>query len=53
MSSVYLGLGSNMGDRFMNLSDALLMVEERLGNIETKSRIYKTEPWGFLSEVAA
>lgn len=50
MSSVFLGLGSNIGDRFNNLEDALLMIEMRLGNIESKSGIYKTEPWGFISE---
>ncbi len=50
MSFVYLGLGSNMGDRFKNLNDALLMIEERLGNIVKESGIYKTEPWGFVTE---
>ncbi len=50
MSSVYLGLGTNMGDRVKNLKDALVMIEERLGNIDSKSGIYKTEPWGFNSD---
>jgi len=50
MSFVYLGLGSNMGDRFKNLNDALLLIKERLGNIVNESGIYKTEPWGFVPE---
>jgi len=44
--TVYLSLGSNMGDRMAHLADA----EEKLANnpnirILCKSKIYETEPW--------
>ncbi len=43
--AVYLGLGSNLGDRRLNLTQAL----QRLGQavrIEAISPIYETPPWG-------
>jgi len=41
--TVYLGLGSNMGDRRENLERALEYLSQRLGVI-VKSSIYDTEP---------
>ena len=44
--TVYLGLGSNLGDRLKNIAAAI----SRLGSqVEVKrtSRVYETEPWGF------
>ena len=43
MEDIYLGLGSNMGDRLQNLRDAL----EHLGKVITlgaKSTVYESEP---------
>jgi len=42
---VYLGLGSNLGDRKANLEKALQLLGERL-QIEQVSSIYETEPVG-------
>ncbi len=42
---VYLGLGSNLGDRKANLEKALQLLGERL-HIEQVSSIYETEPVG-------
>ena len=42
---VYLGLGSNLGDRKANLEKALQLLGERL-NIEQVSSLYETEPVG-------
>ena len=42
---VYLGLGSNLGDRKANLGKALQLLGERL-YIEQVSSIYETEPVG-------
>jgi 2-amino-4-hydroxy-6-hydroxymethyldihydropteridine diphosphokinase len=50
MNSVYLGIGSNTGDRGQNLSDALLMINELVGNVLRRSSLYETEPWGFNSD---
>jgi 2-amino-4-hydroxy-6-hydroxymethyldihydropteridine diphosphokinase len=44
--SVFLLLGTNMGDRRKNLSDALWAIEARAGMIRKRSSIYETAPWG-------
>lgn len=43
MPIVYLGLGSNLGDRFANLRGALGEIA-RIADIEACSRVYETEP---------
>ena len=47
---VYLGLGSNLGDREANLLKAITMIGERIGNVVRQSTFMETEPWGFESE---
>jgi 2-amino-4-hydroxy-6-hydroxymethyldihydropteridine diphosphokinase len=42
---VFLGLGSNLGDRAENLSHARKQIAE-LGRIGRYSSIYETAPWG-------
>jgi 2-amino-4-hydroxy-6-hydroxymethyldihydropteridine diphosphokinase len=44
--SVFLLLGTNMGDRRKNLADALWAIEARAGVIRKRSAIYETAPWG-------
>ncbi|MEO5978030.1 MAG: 2-amino-4-hydroxy-6-hydroxymethyldihydropteridine diphosphokinase [Chryseolinea sp.] len=44
--SVFLLLGTNMGDRRKNLSDGLWAIEARAGSIRKRSHIYETAPWG-------
>lgn len=44
--SVYLGLGSNLGDREENLDRALSLLPERGFEIRTRSSLYSTEPVG-------
>ena len=46
----YLGIGSNMGDRFDNLQRAVTSINERLGEVVECSRVYDTEPQGFKSD---
>jgi 2-amino-4-hydroxy-6-hydroxymethyldihydropteridine diphosphokinase len=46
-SQVIIGLGSNMGDRFVYLSRALTMLREEAGDIIAVSSVWETEPWGF------
>lgn len=47
MAIAYLGLGTNIGDRFQNLRDALrLLSEYEEINITKQSTIYETEPYG-------
>ncbi len=50
MNSVFLGIGSNSGDRGKNLSDTLMMINELVGNVMRCSSLYETEPWGFNSD---
>ena len=47
---MYLGFGSNLGNRHENLRHALELVEQRVGHILRVSTIYETSPWGFDSE---
>ena len=46
-SVVIIGLGSNLGDRFVALSRALTLLKEEAGEIVAVSSIWETEPWGF------
>jgi 2-amino-4-hydroxy-6-hydroxymethyldihydropteridine diphosphokinase len=50
MRKVFLGLGSNLGDREHNLNSALDRIKEIIGLVNRTSSIYETEPWGFQSE---
>lgn len=47
MENVFLLLGSNLGDRYRILSQAVDYIEERIGVIQQKSSIYESDPWGF------
>jgi len=50
MPTVYLGLGSNIGDREKNLRDAIRLLSESGIHIEKISSIYETEPVDFLDQ---
>ena len=50
MHTLYLGLGSNLGDRRTYISQAIRLLQERVGEVESVSSIMETEPWGFLSD---
>ena len=47
--TVYLGLGSNMGDRKEKLDTACQKIERLIGHIERRSAYHESEPWGFES----
>lgn len=49
-TAVYLGLGTNLGNRRGNIQEAYDLIEKRVGVIEQKSAYYETPPWGFDSE---
>ncbi len=50
LESVFVLLGSNLGDRELLVNQASKMIGERCGKIVAKSRLYESEPWGFKSE---
>ena len=46
---VFLGLGTNLGDREANLKAAVEEINKRVGEVTSLSAFYVTEPWGFES----
>lgn len=51
-SFLFLGLGTNLGDKDQNLLLAVQKIEERIGKVISLSAFYATAPWGFSSENA-
>lgn len=47
---VYLSLGTNLGDKEGNISEAYRRIGEKVGRIVRRSSLYQTKPWGFESE---
>lgn len=47
---VYLGLGTNLGDKRKNLNDAIRMLGNQVGEVEKVSSVIETEPEGFKSD---
>lgn len=47
---IYLGLGTNLGNKEQNLRMAVQKIEERIGKIVSLSAFYVTAPWGFASD---
>jgi 2-amino-4-hydroxy-6-hydroxymethyldihydropteridine diphosphokinase len=47
--TVYLGLGSNLGNKQANIGQAIRIIEELIGTVERQSALYVSEPWGFRS----
>ena len=50
MAIAFIGLGSNLGNKKENLNQALIYIQERIGNIISSSSVYETTPCGFSSE---
>src|SRR5664280_907679 len=50
MKNVFLGIGTNLGDRENNLEDALAQIEKFIGQILMTSSVYETEAWGFYTK---
>ena len=46
---VYLGLGSNLGERESLIQKAITLINERIGIVTRQSTLIETEPWGFES----
>lgn len=49
MHKLYVGLGSNIGNRKDLIERALLLLADRIGVVERVSSMVETEPWGFES----
>lgn len=47
---IFLGIGTNLGDREANLRTALQLLHDRVGECIACSSIYRSAPQGFVSE---
>jgi 2-amino-4-hydroxy-6-hydroxymethyldihydropteridine diphosphokinase len=50
MNNVFLGIGTNLGEREGNLREALVKIGESIGRVVDSSSVYETAAWGFESE---
>lgn len=50
MHTLYLSLGSNLGDRRQALLTAIQWISDLIGPVVKQSSFIETEPWGFQSE---
>lgn len=50
MANLYLGLGTNQGDRSVLLAQAVVACEEQIGELVAVSAIYKTAAWGVIDQ---
>lgn len=50
MTRAYLGLGTNLGDKNMNIAAAIEKIGELIGDVVRQSALYHTKPWGFDSD---
>ena len=50
LNQLYLGLGSNLGDKIENIEQALVLIHAEIGVITKKSTYYFSQPQGFISE---
>ena len=49
LNIVYIGIGTNLGNKFNNIRLAYQAIQSNIGVISRKSNIYKTPSWGFES----
>ena len=50
LRTTYLSLGSNQGNKLVNLQEAINSIAEKIGAVIKISAIYKTAAWGFESD---
>jgi 2-amino-4-hydroxy-6-hydroxymethyldihydropteridine diphosphokinase len=50
MNKVYIAFGSNIGDRYKAVENALSMLEKRGLKVTKKSKIYGKEPYGYTEQ---
>jgi len=50
--NVWIGLGTNLGDRALNLSNSRKAIEELDCRIVSSSSVYESAPWGYQSSNA-
>lgn len=46
MNTIFLQLGSNVGERELYLNNSITLITEEIGSIRKKSKVYESVPWG-------
>jgi 2-amino-4-hydroxy-6-hydroxymethyldihydropteridine diphosphokinase len=49
LSQVFLGLGSNLGNKQKNIEKAIALIAVRVGEVLALSGLYETSSWGYVS----
>lgn len=49
MHTVYLALGTNLGNRRETIREAVKRIGKDVGTVERQSSLLETKPWGFVS----
>lgn len=50
MKALYLLLGSNIGERSLNIENAIRLISSEIGPVLNASSCYETEPWGNIDQ---
>jgi 2-amino-4-hydroxy-6-hydroxymethyldihydropteridine diphosphokinase len=50
IKKIFLGLGTDRGDKMLNLERAIGMIADTVGLVFKRSSVYSTEPWGFTDD---
>tara|TARA_B100001027_G_scaffold155876_1_gene109707 strand:+ start:140 stop:634 length:495 start_codon:yes stop_codon:yes gene_type:complete len=50
MRKIYLSIGSNKGNRYSFIKEALRLIRKDIGNVFLISKTYETKSWGFHSD---
>ena len=50
MRKIYLSIGSNKGNRYSFIKEALRLIQKDIGQVTLISKIYETKSWGFSSD---
>lgn len=50
MATVYIGIGTNLGDKERNIQQAIRLIQDETGTVKTVSSMYRSKPWGFESD---
>lgn len=48
--TIYLSLGSNLGNKLYNLQNAIFQIAESMGEVHAISNVYQSASWGFDSD---
>ncbi len=50
MRKIYLSIGTNKGNRYSFIKEALRLIRKDIGKVILMSKIYETKSWGFQSD---